>query len=81
MPLFRRRTARYDLNVPASGPPMTGPPAAPVTDYRVDGPEEARQIAMEKRPCETAPNGTGSRCACHFDCANYWLRSRGYKAS
>jgi hypothetical protein len=30
-------------------------------------------------PCTTAENGTGARCTCDFDCANYWLRARGYK--
>jgi hypothetical protein len=47
-------------------------------DYRF-GPDEARQIVLEHRACETAPNGTGSRCTCDLDCANYWLRARGYK--
>jgi len=41
---------------------------------------EARQIIADHRPCVTAPNGTGSRCTCDYDCANYWLRARGYKA-
>lgn len=50
-----------------------------MTDYRIDGPEEAAQIIRDKRPCETAPNGTGSRCTCSFDCANYWLRANGFK--
>lgn len=49
-------------------------------DYRIDGPEEARQIVRDTPACETAPNGTGSQCTCNFDCANYWLRSRGFKA-
>jgi hypothetical protein len=48
-------------------------------DYRTDGPAEAQQIARGKRPCETAPNGTGARCLCGFDCANYWLRAKGYR--
>lgn len=49
-------------------------------DYRIDGPAEAQSIIREHKACETAPNGTGSRCTCDFDCANYWLRARGYKA-
>ena len=49
-------------------------------DYRIDGPPEARTIASLHAPCVTAPNGTGSRCACNFDCANYWLRAKGFKA-
>jgi hypothetical protein len=49
-------------------------------DYRIDGPEEARQICKDHRMCETAPNGTGSQCLCAFDCANYWLRAYGYRA-
>lgn len=79
MKLFRRRVAAYDRNIPTSGPPMTAPPAA-LKDYRIDGPPEAQQIARERRACETAPNGTGSRCLCDFDCANYWLRAKGYGA-
>lgn len=51
----------------------------PVIDYRIGGPEEARRIALGHRMCETAPNGTGTRCLCGFDCANYWLRANGYK--
>ena len=78
--LFPRRTARYDQNVPASGPPIMMPPGPHVTDYRTDGPEEARQIALAHRACETAPNGTGARCLCSYDCANYWLRACGYRA-
>jgi len=77
MKLFRRRPA---ASSPASEPLATMPPAVP-RDYRTDGPEEARQIAFGHRACETAPNGTGSRCSCSFDCANYWLRARGFKAS
>lgn len=80
MKLFRRRVASYDLNVPESGPPVTRMPGmVSLTDYRIEGPEEARQIALGHRACETAPNGTGSRCLCNFDCANYWLRAEGYK--
>lgn len=48
-------------------------------DYRIDGPDEARQIVREHRACETAPNGTGMRCICNFDCANFWLRAKGFK--
>lgn len=29
---------------------------------------EARQIITDHQPCATAPNGTGSRCTCDFDC-------------
>jgi len=79
MSWFRKRPARYDLNVPESGPPMAAMPGQ-MKDYRVDGPEEARQIALGHRACETAPNGTGGRCLCSFDCANYWLRANGYGA-
>ena len=49
-------------------------------DYRIDGPPEAQQIVRDHRPCETRPNGTGMRCTCAFDCANYWLRAKGFKA-
>lgn len=80
MRLFRKRVASYDRNVPESGPPVARMPGT-LTDYRIDGPEEARQIALGHRACETAPNGTGSRCSCSFDCANYWLRAKGYKAA
>lgn len=41
--------------------------------------KERAKIVSEHRACETAPNGTGARCTCAFDCANYWLRARGYK--
>jgi len=51
-----------------------------VKDYRIDGPAEAQQIVREYRTCETAPNGTGARCTCSFDCVNYWLRAKGFKA-
>jgi hypothetical protein len=78
--LFAGRTAKYDLNVPESGGPATMPPVALTGDFRIDGPEEARSIAIGHRPCETALNGTGAKCSCNFDCANYWLRSRGYKS-
>jgi hypothetical protein len=41
--------------------------------------EQARQeIISAHSPCETAENGTGARCTCAFDCANYWLRAKGY---
>lgn len=79
MKLFRRRPASYDLRMPPSGAPVACLPG-PLADYRTEGPEEARQIVREHRACETAPNGTGSRCLCSFDCANYWLRASGYKA-
>jgi hypothetical protein len=49
-------------------------------DYRIDGPPEARQLVREHRACETAPDGTGAWCTCSFGCANYWLRSRGFRA-
>lgn len=48
-------------------------------DYRIDGPDAARQLVSEHLACETAPNGTGTRCSCSFDCANYWLRAHGFK--
>jgi len=44
--------------------------------------EESRtreQIIATERACETAPNGTGQRCTCSFDCANYWLRAFGHR--
>jgi hypothetical protein len=41
---------------------------------------EAQQIINERRACVTAKNGTGSRCTCNYDCANYWLRAYGFKA-
>ena len=41
---------------------------------------EAQKIIRETAVCVTAPNGTGSRCTCDYDCANYWLRARGFKA-
>lgn len=44
----------------------------------IDPTEIARGIIRERRPCETAPNGTGARCTCDFDCANYWLRAKGF---
>ena len=37
------------------------------------------EIVEHKDPCQTAPNGTGARCACSYDCANYWLRAFGYR--
>lgn len=49
-------------------------------DYRIDGPPEAQQLVRDHPACETAPNGTGSRCSCTSDCANYWLRAHGFKA-
>lgn len=51
-----------------------------MTDYKLTGPDAARKIIEDYPACETAPNGTGVRCACDFDCANYWLRAHGYKA-
>lgn len=50
-------------------------------DYRTAGPAEAQAIIREHKACETAPNGTGSRCLCDFDCANYWLRAKGFKGA
>ncbi len=47
-------------------------------DYRLAGPEEARKIARESPACGTAPNGTGSRCACDYACANHLLRAAGF---
>ena len=78
-PMLRAPAVIVRRPAPGSAP-ASGPPTA-LRDYRIDGPEEARQIAMEKRPCETAPNGTGSRCLCDFDCANYWLRAKGFKGA
>ena len=49
-------------------------------DYRTDGPPEAQRLARERPACQTAPNGTGSRCSCGFSCANYWLRANGFTA-
>lgn len=49
-------------------------------DYRIDGPDEARQIVRDHPQCQTAPQGTGARCTCNFDCGNYWLRAKGFKA-
>lgn len=40
---------------------------------------ELREITASHRPCETAENGTGARCACSFDCANYRLRAKGHR--
>jgi hypothetical protein len=40
----------------------------------------AEAIIDAHRPCVTAPNGTGVRCTCDYDCANYWLRGSGFKA-
>lgn len=48
---------------------------AAATDRKAD---EARRVIAEKPACQTAPNGTGARCTCDFDCANYWLRPRGF---
>lgn len=41
---------------------------------QIAGSLEAEQIIHDHRPCETATNGTGYRCAC----ANYWLRAKGF---
>lgn len=40
----------------------------------------AQDIIDNIAPCATAPNGTGSRCACDYACANYLLRAHGFKA-
>jgi hypothetical protein len=50
-----------------------------MTDYRIQGPQEAKDIVRAHAPCETAPNATGSVCTCSYACANWWLRCRGYK--
>lgn len=55
-------------------------PGSPLTDFLNEGPEEAQRIVREHRACETAPNSTGARCTCDFDCANYCLRAAGFKA-
>jgi hypothetical protein len=41
---------------------------------------EAAEITAAWPACTTAPNGTGARCTCEEACANYVLRSRGYRA-
>ena len=41
--------------------------------------QERQAVIAERPPCETAENGTGARCTCAYDCANYWLRAKGYK--
>jgi len=45
---------------------------------QADAMQERQAFIAAHRPCETAENGTGARCTCPFDCANYWLRARGY---
>lgn len=50
-------------------------------DYRLTGPDEAREIIRTSKECETKPNGTGLRCTCRFPCANYFLRARGFKGN
>jgi hypothetical protein len=54
---------------------LLGGSAAP--ENRAD--RKRQEITDAHKPCETAENGTGARCTCAFDCANYWLRARGYK--
>jgi hypothetical protein len=49
-------------------------------DYRLEGPEEAQAIAKSGPMCQTAPNATGKKCQCSFDCVNYKLRAAGFKA-
>lgn len=42
--------------------------------------EERERMAAEiaeRQPCTTAPDGTGARCTCAYDCRNYWMRARG----
>lgn len=51
-----------------------------MADYEAEGPEEAREIIRSKPACETEQNGTGVRCTCFFDCANYWLRASGFRS-
>jgi len=42
--------------------------------------DQERQDIIRAHPaCITELNGTGARCTCDFDCANYWLQARGYK--
>jgi hypothetical protein len=53
--------------------------ATTMKDYRLTGPDEARKIIRDNPACATAPNGTGTRCSCDFNCANYLLRFRGFK--
>lgn len=54
--------------------------ATPVTLSRVNEIVNNRDIHRTQhritRPCETAPNGTGSPCNCSFACVNYWIRAR-----
>lgn len=60
---------------------VTSPGAHALLDEVERGQERrARQeITAAHAPCSTAENGTGARCTCSFDCANYWLRARGHK--
>ena len=53
------------------------PAKAPAAESETE--RERREIAAAHPPCETAENGTGARCTCSFDCANYWLRAKGHK--
>ncbi len=41
---------------------------------------EVNEIIAAHPACTTAPNGTGSRCTCAVDCANYWIRAMGRRA-
>jgi len=41
-------------------------------------PTSRADIINTKRACETVENGSGARCACTFDCVNYWLRALGF---
>lgn len=43
------------------------------------GPEQAQQIILVKPACTTVANGTGMKCTCDYDCANYWLRASGFR--
>lgn len=31
----------------------------------------------DRRPCTTAPDGTGIRCRCRYPCVNFYLRKLG----
>jgi len=50
-------------------------------DDRVS-PEEWANILefLPPQPCTTAPNKTGVRCTCAYDCENHWMRARGLNA-
>lgn len=56
------------------------PVVSAMSDLAGSGAGQERQaIIAAHAACETAENGTGARCTCSFDCANYWLRAKGYE--